>query len=156
MHYYTIPIRTDQLMRGKALDKTDVRRSIHQHIGLMLKTLSLSYRFDPSYGSVLNKFHALTPPQGRSQRLWMEELRERIQKNLHEMLTRYETRIVVQEVFVDLDQPPAHATEPVLRVRVRVHGDLSLGRKEKFHYPDSEVAEDAMEALPLLIPIGKK
>jgi hypothetical protein len=32
---------------------------------------------------------------------------------------------------------------------------MTLGRREKFNYPDSEVSEEAMEVLPLMIPVGK-
>lgn len=156
MNYYAIPIHSDKLMRGRALEKVDIRRSIHEHIALMLRTLSLGYRFDPVYGSILNKYHASTPPQRRSQRIWLEEIRERIQKNLLDMLLRYETRIKVQDVFVDLVQPKATDENPLLKVRVRISGNLSIGRKEQFHYPDSEVDEDAKEAFPLMIPVGKK
>jgi hypothetical protein len=41
-------------------------------------------------------------------------------------------------------------------VKVDVFGQLTLGRKEQFHYPDNEVDDDAKEAFPLVIPVGRK
>jgi predicted component of type VI protein secretion system len=155
MNYYSIPLQIEKVRKGLHLEQVDVRKSIHQQIALMLKTLTLSYRFDPVFGSILNKYHAQTPPQRRSQRLWMEEMRERIQKNLLDLLVRYETRITVTDVFVDLVQPNPGDENPLMKVRVRIQGNLSIGRKEKFHYPDNQVDEDAQEAFPLLIPVGK-
>ena len=111
--FYRIPLRMDKLMRGDELERIEIRKSIHQNIGLMLRTLSMSYQFDPGYGSVLNKYHARTPPQNQTERSWREEMRERIQKNLLDMLQRYETRISVTDVFVDLRQPDAKEKNPL-------------------------------------------
>ena len=154
--YYTIPLKLDEVMRGKYLEETDVRKSIHQNIRLILRTMSLRYRFDPLFGSVLNKYHARTPPQRKSERLWREEMREQIQKNLKDMLQRYETRLDITDVLVDLMDPKFTETSPMVRVKVDVFGQLTLGRREQFHYPDSEVDEDAQEAFPLVIPVGRK
>lgn len=143
-------------MAGKSLDQADLRLSIHQNIRLILKSLTLSYRFDPVFGSVLNKYQARTPPQGRSERAWREEMREQIQKNLKDLLQRYETRIKVTDVIVELYEPSQRDADPVVGVKVEVDGQLKLGRREKFHFPDSEIEEDAQEVFPLMIPVGKK
>lgn len=154
--YYSIPLKLDQTMRGKQLEHIEIKRSIHQNIRLIIKTLTTSYRFDPEFGSLLSKYHARTPPQRRSERLWREEMREAIQNNLKDMLKRYETRLEVTDVMVDLQEPVKTDSTPLVRVKVDVVGQLTLGRRDQFHYPDSEIEEDAQEAFPLVIPMGRK
>ena len=155
MNYYPIPLNLADVTRGKrAAVEQDVRKSIHQNINLIVRTMSLSYRFDPSFGSILNKFQAATPPQKIPERIWREQMRESIQKNLKDMLTRYETRIEVKDVYIDMKKP-VRGDKSVVHVKVVIDGHLLLGRKEKFHYPDSEVSEEAQEVLPLMIPVGK-
>lgn len=157
MNYYTIPLKIEEIIKGKNLEEeADVRESIHQNIQLMLKTLSLSYRFDPTFGCVMNKYHARTPPQNQAERAWRESLREAIQKNLKDMLTRYETRIKVTDVIVDMHPPRKGAQDPVVKVKVDIFGQLKLGRREQFHYPDREIDEGAQEVFPLEIPVGRK
>lgn len=154
--YYAIPLKLDGVMRGETLDDIDLRKAIHQNIRLILKSFMLSYRFDPTFGSILNKYHATTPPQKKALRAWREEIRENTQRNLKDMLQRYETRVTVTDVIIDLLEPNYNDGTPMVKVKVEVIGQLSLGRKEQFHYPDSEVDEDAKEAFPLVIPVGKK
>ncbi len=155
MTYYPVPLNLADVTRGKRVaDVDDVRKSIHQNINLIVKTMRLSYRFDPSFGSVLNKYQAATPPQKIPERIWREQMRESIQKNLKDMLTRYETRIEVKDVYIDMKKP-SRGDKSIVHVKVAIDGQLLLGRKEKFQYPDSEVSEEAQEVLPLMIPVGK-
>ncbi len=153
--YYSLPLKLDEVMRGKRLEELDVRKAIHQNIRLILKSFMLCYRFDPAFGSILNKYHATTPPQRKKEATWRDEIREATQANLKDMLKRYETRVKVSEVAVSLESD-FNDKSPVVRVKVEVSGNLTLGRKERFHYPDSEVDEDAKEAFPLVIPVGEK
>ena len=69
------------------------------------------------------------------------------------MLQRYETRIKVSDVVVDMKPPRRRSNDQMVHVSVQVMGELTLGRKEKFHYPDSEIADEAKEVFPLLIPL---
>ncbi len=154
MNYYTLPLNLAEITQGKRQEgEADLRLSIHQNINLILRTFCLSYRFDPSFGSVLHKFQAATPPQKIPERLWRSQMRETIQKNLKDMLMRYETRIQVKDVFIHMNKPKG-SNKSIVNVRVQITGNLALGRKEQFHYPDSEVSSEAQEILPLMIPIG--
>ncbi len=155
MDYYAIPIKLGEITKGKQLaGALDIRESIHQNVNLILRTFSLSYRFDPSFGCIMNKFQAATPPQNLPERIWREKMREDIQENLKDMLQRYETRIKVKDVFIDMRRPH-RGDKATVNVKVQIIGNLTLGRREKFNYPDSEVSEEAMEVLPLMIPVGK-
>lgn len=154
MSYYPIPLDLSEISRGKRARDQDLRKSIHQNINLILKSMSLRYRFDPSFGSILNKFQAATPPQKIPERIWREQIRDSIQKNLKDMLTRYETRIQVKDVFIEMKKPN-RGDKSIVHVQVVIDGQLLIGRKEKFHYPDSEVSEEAQEVFPLMIPVGK-
>ena len=143
-------------MKGKSKsEEVDIRLSIHENIRLILKTFTLSYRFDPTFGCVMNKYHASTPPQRQSERLWREAMRESIQKNLKDMLQRYETRIKVTDVIIDMRTTKRKNSNSTVKVKVQISGNLTLGRNEIFHFPDSEVAEEGKELFPLMIPVGK-
>ncbi|MEM9837466.1 MAG: GPW/gp25 family protein, partial [Bacteroidota bacterium] len=143
MNYYSLPIKTDRLLRGSLLEQEDVRTSINQNINLILRSFALSYRYDASFGCVVHKLQASTPRQRQSDRAWRESLRREIEKNLKEMLQRYETRIKVSDVFVKLVEPKHAARKATIQVKVEVAGQLTLGRKEKYYWPDSEVEEEA-------------
>ena len=157
MNFYPIPLKMNALMEGqKIAENVELRTSIHQNISLMLKSLTLKYRFDPTYGCVLNKFHAKTPPQDKPERLWRESIRESIQKNLKDLLIRYEGRVKVRDVIVDLQRAKRRSGEDYMIVKVQISGELTLGRREKFTYPDSEVHEEAQEVFPLMIPVGSR
>lgn len=152
---YTIPIALGEVTRGRVLkQEADLKKSIHQNINLILRSLNLSYSYDPSFGSLMNKFQAATPPQRLPERLWRDEMRDAIQKNLKLMLSKYETRIDVKDVYVDLKKSTGR-DKAKMNVRIQISGNLSLGRKEKFHYPDSMVSDEAQEVFPLMIPVGK-
>lgn len=156
MEFYNIPLKLSDVVKGKIIDdEVEIRKSIHQNIALILKSFTMSYRFDPSFGSVIKKHRASTPPQGVNERKWRESIKNDIQLNLEDMLKRYEKRIQVKDVIVDLQIPKRHSGEKETMVRVKVNGQLSIGKRENFNYPDSEIADDAKEVFPLMIPIGK-
>lgn len=159
MNYYRIPLRVDKLIRGEKLyDEVDVRKSIHQNIEFILKSFTLSYRFDPAFGSVLNKYQATTPPQDKSDRAWRESIRQDIQKNLKDLFSRYETRVQIRDVIVDFttnSKRKRNIDNSLAKVSIQVVGQLTLGRRDTFYFPDSEVDEDAKEVFPLMIPLGK-
>ncbi len=155
MNYYPLPIPLGKIINGKNIhNEVDIRESIHQNINLILRSFFLSYRFDPGFGCVMNKYQASTPPQNLSERVWREQMRNHIQLNLQDMLSRYETRVDVREVFVNMVRGEGK-NRATVNVQVQVTGDLTLGRREKFKYPDSEVSPDAQEVFPLNIPVGK-
>ncbi len=153
--YYAIPIKLYQLISGKKLETVEVRKAVHQNIRFIIKSYTLSYKFDPNFGCMLNKFHARTPPQNKSERAWRDKIREDLQKNLKSILSEYESRITISDVFVELKDPTIQEKKSLLKVKVEVKGQFNLGRKEKFYYPDSEIDEDAKEIFPLVIPCGK-
>ena len=147
----------DRLMKGDHLhNEVDLRVSIHQNIELILQTFSLSYRFDPTFGCVMNKYQAKTPPQRMSDRAWKESIRESIQKNLKDMFSRYESRIRIRDVIVDLKPVKrGQRIDSIAYVSVQVIGQLALGRRDAFYFPDSEIDDAAQEVFPLMIPIGR-
>lgn len=152
-------------MGGKRADKLDIRASVTQNLKLLLKTMPLRYGFDPSYGSILNKLQFVTPPINKEKRKkiaekedWHEKTRENIEKNLNALLTEYEPRLQIKDVKVRLQVAQNRANSDTMLelviVCVEVEGNLTVGRKEKYEFPDSEVADDAKEIFPLYIPVG--
>lgn len=156
MEFYKIPLRCNELMNGSNLSKeVETRFSIHQNINLILNSFTQTYKFDPSFGSVIGKYHACTPPQGESERIWRDNIRQEIQRNLKDMLTRYETRILVTDVGVSMSFPNKKSSDPSVILKISIEGKLNLGRNESFHYPDREVDPGASEVFPLRIPVGR-
>lgn len=103
----------------------------------------------------MGKYHATTPPQKISERIWRENIRNEIQKNMKDMLTRYETRVKVTELGVGMNFPNKRSSDPSVNLQIRIEGELDLGRREHFHYPDREIDPNAQEVFPLRIPVGK-
>jgi len=156
MEYYHLPLKLDKILKGQTVaEEVDIRKSIHQNINLILKTYALSYRFDPNFGFVLNKYHASTPPQKVKEREWREKLREKAQNNLKDIISRYETRIKISSLILEFKNINQKKRGSFVKVDVKLSGQLTAGRKEYFHFPDSEVEEDAQDIFPLLIPAGK-
>lgn len=156
MNYYTIPLELNAIMKGAIRDdELELRTAIHQNIRLILRSFMLSYRFDANFGSILNKYQANTPPQKKAQRIWEDEIRAAVQKNLKAMLTQYEQRVEVKDVVVLLEAGKRADEHDLLNAKIQISGNIAIGRKSKFHYPDSEIAEEAQEVFPLLIPVGR-
>ena len=69
-------------------------------------------------------------------------------------MQRYETRVQISDLVVDLSQPNRKANNSIVQVKIQISGRLTLGRRELFHYPDNEIADEAQEVFPLVIPTG--
>jgi|GEM_PF-1750335 len=155
MEYYSIPLKVKDILKGKKVDnEMEIKQSIHQNIHLMLKAFTLSYRFDTSFGSVLHRYHASTPPQKVKDSTWQGKIEEAIQANLKDMLKKYETRIKVKNVTVNIRQPKKSIRKGAVKVMVEVEGKFNTGQGGAFHYPDSELSENNENVFPLMIPIG--
>jgi len=152
MEYYNIPLKVDKILKGKNIDnEVDIREAIHQNIRLIIKSLFLEYRFDPTFGSLINKKQGVSAPQKESTRKWKDKIREDVQKNLKDMLQRYEQRIKVNDVMVNINLGGKYVSDPIARVEVKVHGQLTIGKREDFYYPDSEVEGQEQGVFPLNI-----
>jgi len=150
MEYYHIPLKVDRILKGKQIDnEVDIREAIHQNIRLIIKTLFLEYRFDPTFGSLINKKQGSSAPQQKSTKKWKDKIREDVQKNLKDMLQRYEQRIKVNDVMVNINLGGKYVSDPIARVEVKVHGQFTIGKKEDFYYPDSEVDGQEQGVFPL-------
>jgi predicted component of type VI protein secretion system len=156
MKYYSLPLKVSNLMAGKKVETIDIQTSVQQNIRLILKTMPLEYGYDAMFGSVLNKFQYATPPQKAGEGNWRKQLREAIRKNLKFLLEEYEPRLKIEDVLINLSEPMQNAREAIVLVKVIIKGELTLGRKEIFHFPDNQVDSEAKSVFPLMIPIGNK
>jgi predicted component of type VI protein secretion system len=156
MKYYSLPLKVGNLIVGKKAEMIDIQASVQQNIRLILKTMPLEYGYDSMFGSVLNKFQYATPPQKTGEGKWRIQLRESIRKNLKFLLEEYEPRLKIEDVLVNLSEPMQNAKEAIVLVKVIIKGELTLGRKEIFHFPDNQVDSEAKSVFPLMIPIGNK
>lgn len=156
MEYYSIPINIKDILKGKNVDdEVEIKKSIHQNIDMMLQAFTLSYRFDTSFGSVLHRYHASTPPQNVKDSTWQGKIEEVIQANLKEMLKKYETRIKIKDVTVNIRESSKSNRKGAVNVMVTVKGKLNTGQGGEFKYPDSELSENNVKVFPLMIPIGE-
>jgi predicted component of type VI protein secretion system len=156
MNYYALPLKAGLLMQGKRAEQVDIRVSVRQNIRLILKTMPLEYGFDLVFGSVLNKFQYATPPQKNGEKKWRVELREAVRKNLKYLLMEYEPRLKIDDVIIDLREPISTENTAIVLVKVEIKGYVILGRKEAFHFPDSELDSETQNIFPLAIPVGNR
>jgi predicted component of type VI protein secretion system len=156
MKYYSLPLNVGNLITGKRVETVDIQTSVQQNIRLILKTMPLEYSYDAMFGSVLNKFQYATPPQKAGEGKWRIQLREAIRKNLKFLLEEYEPRLKMEDVLVNLSEPIQNSKEAIVLVKVIIKGELTLGRKEIFHFPDNQFDSEAKAVFPLMIPIGNK
>jgi predicted component of type VI protein secretion system len=156
MKYYSLPLKVGNLIVGKKAEMIDIQTSVQQNIRLILKTMPLEYGYDAMFGSVLNKFQYATPPQKAGEKRWRDVLREAIRKNLKNLLEEYEPRLKIEDVLINLSEPMQNTKEAIVLVKVVIKGELTLGRKEIFHFPDNQLDSEAKSVFPLMIPIGNR
>ncbi|CAA9228778.1 MAG: hypothetical protein AVDCRST_MAG56-837 [uncultured Cytophagales bacterium] len=136
MKYYALPFDARQATRQ--LPKTDVEESVRQHIRLLLLTMPGSFRFSPWYGGWLNKHHYRLPDKRKGEKKLENELKEKLQANLRQLLTRYEPRLVLHEVEVTVIlSPPGGPREKGGRILFNANVIGTLPNQESFKHAQS-------------------
>jgi phage baseplate assembly protein W len=136
MKYYALPF--DARRATRELPKTDVEESVRQHIRLLLLTMPGSFRFSPWFGSWLNKHHHRLPDKRKGEKKLENELKEKLQANLRQLLSRYEPRLALHDVEVTVQlAPPGEPHEKGGRILFNANVIGTLPNQESFNHTQS-------------------
>lgn len=105
--FYTMPFRTEQLGKKGSLEKCDLADSIRQNIRMLLLTPPGRYRYEPFYGCKIHWFQFLVENRAMEGRKEEDQFRLNLQENIRQLILRYEPRINLSEVEVELRQDPS-------------------------------------------------
>lgn len=131
--FYSMPFRTESLGKKGSLQKCDLMESIRQNIRLLLLTPPGRYRFDPFYGCKIHWFQFMANNRAMEGRKEEDLFKLDIQENIRQLILRYEPRIVISDIEVELRQDPAAQIpwksqraawpgKPVIQVIVSIKG----------------------------------
>lgn len=92
--YYPIPPSFGALMKRQPAEKISVEDSISQNISLYLSSKPKEYHFDHTYGCIVHgyDFRQLRDTPSKDQ----------IKRSIEEYLRKFETRITVQKVDIEI------------------------------------------------------
>lgn len=92
--YYPVPPSFGALMKRQTTEKISVEDSISQNISLYLSSKPKEYHFDHTYGCIVHgyDFRQLRDTPSKDQ----------IKRSIEEYLRKFETRIAVQKVDIEI------------------------------------------------------
>ncbi|MEI7584255.1 GPW/gp25 family protein [Runella sp.] len=92
--YYPVPPSFGSLMKRQSTEKISVEDSISQNISLYLSSKPKEYHFDHTYGCIVHgyDFRQLRDTPSKDQ----------IKRSIEEYLRKFETRITVQKVDIEI------------------------------------------------------
>ncbi|WP_298359275.1 GPW/gp25 family protein [Runella sp.] len=92
--YYPVPPSFGSLMKRQSTEKISVEESIAQNISLYLSSKPKEYHFDHTYGCIVHgyDFRQLRDTPSKDQ----------IKRSIEEYLRKFETRITVQKVSIEI------------------------------------------------------
>jgi len=133
MDYYSLPF-TPKPHEESRFAKVDAETSVRQHIRLMLSTMPGSFRFDPVYGSLLNKHHFLLPDKRKGDKKLEQELKLKLQNNLKALIAKHEPRLIVDEIEVEVN-PGRNENDSRITFLINISG--SINGRESFKQTES-------------------
>lgn len=133
--FYSMPFRTESLGKKGSLQKCDLMESIRQNIRLLLLTPPGRYRHDPFYGCKIHWFQFMANNRAMEGRKEEDQLKLDIRENIRKLILRYEPRIDLSDLEVELRQDPAEQIpwkskraawpgKPVIQVVVNIKGKV--------------------------------
>lgn len=129
--YYSSSIQFEDLIKKKELQRTNIDESIAQHINLIITTSFGECKFNEIFGCKIwnSEFDLLIPPK---------VLKENVKKEIKEAITKFETRLEVQEVIVTIEDTQSVSYQKGTRIKrkfnVKIKGSVRLtNRPFVFH-----------------------
>jgi phage baseplate assembly protein W len=104
--FYAIPFRTEQLGARDSLQKCSLKDSIRQNIRVLLLTPPGRFRYDPYYGCRIHWYQFMTSNHAMQGKKEEDQFRLKLQENLKELIRRFEPRIELTDLEVDMRQDP--------------------------------------------------
>lgn len=152
--FYSIPIFTEHLGRKESFQHCDLATSIRRNIRLLLVTPPGRVRFDPYYGCRIHWHQFLADNRAMEGKKVEDRFKQTIEENIEQLILRFEPRLELKEVTLDIRASPenqkpwtsrefARNKRNVIQVIVMVRGIV----KPAFAYGQTLELEDT---IPLL------
>ena len=103
-----MPFRTGSLGKRGSLEKCDLATSIRQNIRMLLFTPPGRFRFDPFFGCKIHWYHFMANNRAMEGKKEEDLFRLRIKENIEGLIRRFEPRINLIDLEVELRQDPAN------------------------------------------------
>jgi Phage baseplate assembly protein W len=102
--FYKMPFNVGTLLEGKGrLAKTDLPTSVRQNLRLLLTTPPMRVEFAPIYGCKIHWSQFLTSNRMMDEEVRLEDsFKVKMEQNISALIGRYEQRINLKEVNIDL------------------------------------------------------
>lgn len=102
--FYKMPFNVHALVSGQGrLEKTNLVDSIRQNLRLLLATPPMRVEFAPIYGCKIHWSQFLTSNRMMDEEIRLEDsFKIKIEQNIKDLIHRYEQRIELKEVVIDL------------------------------------------------------
>lgn len=102
--FYKMPFNVHALVGGQGrLEKTNLVDSIRQNLRLLLATPPMRVEFAPNYGCKIHWSQFLTSNRMMDEEIRLEDsFKIKIEQNIKDLIQRYEQRIELKEVTIDL------------------------------------------------------
>ncbi|MBK8492212.1 MAG: GPW/gp25 family protein [Saprospirales bacterium] len=105
--FYSMPFRTELLGKKGSLEKCSLADSIRQNIRVLLLSPPGRYRYDPFLGCKIHRFQFMANNRAMEGRKEEDLFRLDLQENIKQLIQRYEPRILLSDVEVELRQDPS-------------------------------------------------
>ncbi len=146
-----MPFVTEHLGRKTSFQHCDLATSVRQNIRLLLVTPPGRVRYDPYYGCRIHWSQFLADNRAMEGKKVEERFKQTIEENIEQLILRFEPRLDLKEVTLDIRQSPenqkpwtsrefAKTKRNVIQVIVAVRGLI----KPEFAFGQSLELEDTI------------
>ncbi len=106
--FHNLPFNAKKLVKNEGtLDRCDLKTSISQNLRLLLMTPPLRLRFAPFYGSKIHFYQFVLSNRLMQDNPDLEDnFKIKVEKNVKALVEKYEKRIQVTEVIVNIRYAP--------------------------------------------------
>jgi len=101
--FYTIPFRAKKLVKKGKLEKCDLAASVRQNLRLLLMTPPVRVRHDSHYGCKIHWQQFLAENRAMEEDKRREDnFKVMLEKNIKQLIEKFERRVLLKEVTVDI------------------------------------------------------
>jgi phage baseplate assembly protein W len=125
-HYYSLPLRLDEVIQGQNLSVGSLEESIDQHLHLLITTSFGEIEYDKTFGCIVweTDFDNLTT---------VNKLRDEIKQSVAEIIQKYEPRLekVKVDVVIRQEELPARINGRHVKKKIilQVNGIVKFTRR---------------------------
>jgi phage baseplate assembly protein W len=133
--FFTIPFRTERLVKKGKLDRSDLLASVRQNLRLLLMTPPLRMRYDPFFGCRIHWSQFLLNNRIMEGKKEEDSFKQKIEKNIEDLIKKFEPRVLLREVNVSIrfavedhtkwQLSEAERTQNVIQMLVTLRGDVN-------------------------------